>query len=292
MHVSNNSKFLCRTALDEEATWQDYYEEAVEYRQGHDNNNPQDGGDLSRWIIRQRNMAARVGLNLRDRRRVEILRQAGILRRVATNESSESWEANYSALLEYIIEYNDLPPGIRESLGLPAHELRLWLNRQQDIAGKERQSEEEIARTQRLRASGLVGTVPEMKWNIKYKTLFRYLESNGGNYHNIHKNIKWFSSWANRQRNKYFDGKMKEEQSVKLDDINFNWNAKEYKTLAHDAAVASRDRAILATDGGRPIRSRARAGIEFIKRAKMAGNKRRELEKALGYSLGLIWDDL
>lgn len=290
MHVSNISKFLCRTALDEEATWQDYYEEAVEYRQRHDNNNPQDGSDLKRWIDRQRNMAARVGLNLRDRRRVEILRQAGILQRTARNESNDSWQTNYSALLSYTTDFTELPPARRQGCeSSPANDLRSWWKRQQNVTNRDEDQ------TQQLRDSGFLGSHHEVNWNIKYKFLIQY-QQNGGEAETMHQNIIWYSTWAKGQRKRYFTGIMNEEQCDKLNEIDFDWNWGGNRDKILDQLVVSRDSERARSDNGRPNRY-AHARIDFVKRAKLAGIDKEEVRRKLNYSPGhdnldSIWDNL
>ena len=120
-----------------------------------------------------------------------------------------------------------------------------------------------------------------------YKLVSQYYEMSGNKWPTTTK----FVNWKRKQRDSYFKGEMSNEQRDKLNEINIDWNFTDRRNKAKILllAIASRDKVRKETGD-----ENEHAEVEFVKRAKLAGHTREELEavEALGYSLEDIWNDL
>lgn len=287
------SSVIYNQALDEHAQWESDFLLALEHQQENEGRNPPSNSTehahIRRWINTQVNIARRTNLNDLQRDRIRRLREEGIIRPYSQDESEESWYAHYSELLQYCARHGKLPTQSRQGQNDQAstsHDLGKWFKRQQTLAGREDQENLPL-RYQRLRNDGYLGSYDDINWNLKYKVLRQYYELSGN---------KWpktttFKSWRNAQRDRHFKGVMSDEQHDKLNEININWNYTHNRNRVKilRLAIESRDKVRQETGD-----EDEHAEVEFVKRAKLAGHTREELEEeeALGYSLEDIWDNL
>ena len=276
--------------LNEVAQWESDFLLAKEYQADNDGNNPPSNSTehahLRKWINTQNKIARRTNLNDLQRDRIRRLREEGIIRPYSQDESEESWYAHYSEFLQYCARHGQLPTQGQNDQASASYRLSKWFKRQQTLAGREDQENLPL-RYRRLRDDGYLGSYDDINWNLMYKLVSQYCELSRNKWPQTAK----VAGWARRQRQKHFRGEMSDEQYDKLNEININWNYTHISNRATILRLAIESRDKVRQDTGD---ENEHAKVEFVKRAKLAGHTREELEaeEALGYSLEDIWDNL
>ena len=165
--------------------------------------------DLSSWVSTQRE-SYRKGLLSPDR--IERLEHNGFIWDTIQN----SWEENYSALIEYksATGHCDVPDKWPMNLKL-SH----WVGKQRSYWKMNRLSADRI---ERLDAIGFTWDPQDAVWNKMYAMLQEFYKNNGhcNVPHNWSENIK-LSRWVTRIRKLWKEGKLSQERKKQLESIGF-----------------------------------------------------------------------
>ena len=194
-------------STDELSAWEDKFTEYEEYMTEH-GERPAKTTVLGQWLIRQQKMTRRTHRTELQEQRIVRLRDAGILSQPrARREEDVSWERNLLKLTVFVHSKRKLPANNTD--------IGKWIRKQREKANRGGQSR----RLTRLRGLGYLKKREEIKWDCMYDDITSFIQQNA----DVWPDTGVLASWVEKQRLKYFQGKLDNERIDKLNGIEIDW---------------------------------------------------------------------
>ena len=195
-------------STDERAAWEDKFAEYKDFMTEY-GERPAKTTVLGQWLIRQQKMTRKTRRSRSElqERRIKRLRAASILGQPRVREEDVSWERNLLKLTVFVHSKRQLPANNTD--------IGKWICNQRKKAKSGGQSR----RLTRLRDLGFLKSRKDIRWDCMYDDIKSFIQQNA----DVWPDTGVLASWVEKQRLKYFQGKLDNERIDKLNGIEIDW---------------------------------------------------------------------